>query len=96
MASHGMSGIGLGDVVLNEGERLAPFEVLDVVWRTGDEIIQDDYGVAAVEQRIAQVRANESGAPCKQDLHGVSATVDAGFQVGRKSTATNARVNQKT
>jgi hypothetical protein len=41
-------------------------QVLDV---TGGEVIEDHDLVAFFEQPISEVRANEAGAACDQDLH---------------------------
>jgi hypothetical protein len=51
----------LGDVVVQERERLVA-DVLDVPQRAGLEVVDADHAVAALEQVVAQVRAEEARA----------------------------------
>ena len=51
----------LDHVVVHEGERVVP-QVLDVLERGDDEVVDADHAVAALEQRFAEVGAEKAGA----------------------------------
>ena len=56
-----LGGDGFDDVVVHEGERVVS-KVLDVLERRDDEVVDADHAVAALEQRFAEVGAEEAGA----------------------------------
>ena len=51
----------LDDVVVHEGERVVA-QVVDVLERRDDEVVDADHAVAALEERLAEVGAEEPGA----------------------------------
>ncbi len=51
----------LDDVVVHERERVVP-KVLDVLERGDDEVVDADHALPALEQRFAEVGAEEAGA----------------------------------
>ena len=59
---------GSDDVALDEHETLVIGEVGDVLGGAGAEVVDADDVVAAPDQEVAQVRAEESGAPGDQDV----------------------------
>ena len=54
--------VRLDDVDVQELEALGVADVLDVGQRPGLEVVDADHAVAAREQLVAQVRAEEAGA----------------------------------
>ncbi len=56
-----VDGDRLDHVVVHERERVVA-EVLDVLERRDDEVVHADHAVAALEQRFAEVGAEEAGA----------------------------------
>ena len=61
----------LADVVLDEREPAVAEQLLDVGHGTGDEVVDGDDTITAIEQRPAEVRAEEAGAAGDDDArHG--------------------------
>ena len=56
-----LAGDRLDDVVVHEGEPVVA-EVVDVLERRDDEVVDADHAVAALQERLAEVGAEESGA----------------------------------
>jgi len=60
---------GLADILLEEFEaRLVP-EMSDVLHPSGQEIVSANHGVAFAQQRIANVRADETRPACHKYTH---------------------------
>ena len=56
-----VAGDRLDDVVVDELERLVA-QVVDVLERRDDEVVDADHAMAALEERLAEVGAEEAGA----------------------------------
>ena len=61
----------LGDIVVNELEPMATFEVGDVVHTPSDQVVHRDHLVTFVHKAIAKVRSDETSSTCDQYPHGL-------------------------
>jgi hypothetical protein len=68
----------LGQVMVEEDEVVVA-DVLDVPERAGDEVVHADDAVAASEQVLAEVRAEEAGTP-GDDRRGHGSSVEGGLR----------------
>src|SRR5437588_193600 len=59
----------LRDIVLDEGETRVAAEVLNIGGVAGDEVVYTDYVMAFGQEAVAQVGADEAGAPGDEGAH---------------------------
>ena len=65
--------VGVADVCLDELGAAARERAVEVLAPAGREVVDDGHLVAALEQRVDEVRADEAGAACDECPHEAAA-----------------------